>query len=348
MATEELRRGDVVEVGSPGAILATLDEGGTLEGLPFMPEMARFCGRRFVVEQRAERVCDTVNYSGTRRPPRTVLLSELRCDGSAHGGCEAECRLFWKEAWLRRIVPGEDPAPPPDARELTALLERTARHVRKDETCWRCQNTELPNASEHLELWDPRSYLREYTTGNVGLARFLRVTARATLREPMRKLGWIPEVHLPGTGDGASEPAPLDLQPGELVQIKTREEIAATLSPGGRHRGMWFDREMLPFCGRTARVRRRIRRFIDERSGGRMVELRKTACVTLEGVVCSGDLSLRRWFCPRAIFPYWQECWLRRVPAHDAAPLGPAPQGAQQACQVAPPREAEAERRYAE
>jgi hypothetical protein len=76
---------------------------------------------------------------------------------------------------------------------------------------------------------------------------------------------------------------------------------------------MWFDREMLPFCGGTFRVRRRIHRFIDERAGGRMVELTKNDCVTLEGVVCSGDLSLRRWFCPRAIYPYWRECWLRRV-----------------------------------
>jgi len=76
---------------------------------------------------------------------------------------------------------------------------------------------------------------------------------------------------------------------------------------------MWFDREMMPFCGRTFRVRQRIHRFIDERSGGRMVELKKSDCVTLDGVVCSGDLSLRRWFCPRAIYSYWRECWLRRV-----------------------------------
>jgi hypothetical protein len=43
------------------------------------------------------------------------------------------------------------------------------------------------------------------------------------------------------------------------------------------------------------------------------VEFKKSDCVTLEGVVCSGERSLRRWFCPRAIYPYWRECWLRRV-----------------------------------
>jgi hypothetical protein len=30
----------------------------------------------------------------------TVHLSDLRCDGSAHAGCQAGCLLFWKEAWL--------------------------------------------------------------------------------------------------------------------------------------------------------------------------------------------------------------------------------------------------------
>ena len=97
------------------------------------------------------------------------------------------------------------------------------------------------------------------------------------------------------------------------MQVKSKEEIAATLTPEGRHRGMWFDREMMPFCGGVFRVRQRIHRFIDERAGGRMIELKKNDCVTLEGVVCSGELSLRRWFCPRAIYPYWRECWLRRV-----------------------------------
>jgi hypothetical protein len=68
---------------------------------------------------------------------------------------------------------------------------------------------------------------------------------------------------------------------------------------------------MMPYCGGTYRVRQRVSHFIDDKDG-RMIQL-KNDCVTLEGVICSGDLSLRRWFCPRAIFPYWRESWLRRV-----------------------------------
>jgi hypothetical protein len=93
--------------------------------------------------------------------------------------------------------------------------------------------------------------------------------------------------------------------------VKPREEIAETLTPKGRTRGLWFDREMLPYCGGTYRVRGRVKRFIEEQTG-KMIEL-KSDCVTLEGVVCSGEHSHQRWFCPRRIYPYWREAWLRRA-----------------------------------
>jgi hypothetical protein len=65
---------------------------------------------------------------------------------------------------------------------------------------------------------------------------------------------------------------------------------------------------MLPYCGQTRTIERKVDRFIDERTG-RMVEL-KSDCYVLEGVVCSGNRSYGRWFCPRAIYPWWRECWL--------------------------------------
>src|SRR5208283_5901324 len=146
MSERELRRGDLVEVRSPAEILATLDERGDLDGLPFMPEMTAYCGRRFAVAARAEKVCDSVDFSGSRRLPHAVLLEDLRCDGSGHDGCQAECRLFWKEAWLNRVSP-EAPTPPPfPEQDRSALLERASRHVRsmqpidnKEQLRYRCQ-----------------------------------------------------------------------------------------------------------------------------------------------------------------------------------------------------------------
>ena len=81
----------------------TLDAGQALSGLVFMPEMLRFCGKRFRVFKVAHKTCDTIKSYTIRRMIHTVHLNELRCDGAAHAGCQAGCLLFWKEAWLKRV-----------------------------------------------------------------------------------------------------------------------------------------------------------------------------------------------------------------------------------------------------
>ena len=97
-----LRAGEWVRVRSKAAILSTLDQDGQLQGLPFMPEMFAYCGKRFRVWKRAHKTCDTVNKTGGLRMTAAVHLEDTRCDGQAHGGCQAECLIFWKEAWLER------------------------------------------------------------------------------------------------------------------------------------------------------------------------------------------------------------------------------------------------------
>jgi hypothetical protein len=72
---------------------------------------------------------------------------------------------------------------------------------------------------------------------------------------------------------------------------------------------------MLPFCGRTFRVKDKVRRIIDDKTG-RMLTIPKD-CVILDRVVCSGERSVGRWFCPREIYPFWREAWLRRVEEPD-------------------------------
>ena len=102
MKTLKLSTGDWVEVRSKEEILRTLDSQGQLDGMPFMPEMFAFCGKRFQVYKRAHKTCDTVFPVRGRRVDRAVHL-ETRCSGQAHGGCQAGCLIFWKEAWLRPL-----------------------------------------------------------------------------------------------------------------------------------------------------------------------------------------------------------------------------------------------------
>jgi hypothetical protein len=319
-----LRPGDVVEVKSPAEILSTLEDGDALENMPFMPEMLRHMGQRYTVSRRVDKICDTVAATGSRRMESTVYLDDLRCDGSAHGGCQAGCKLYWKEDWLRRVDPDTDTANLAEERSpaLEAVAKAGTRTVREGETekAWRCQATQALRASEHLSVFkDPQQYWREFRNGNFGRLRFIFLMVRALVMEVAQRLGLLKSLPLHGPEPKSPPTEPLELQPGELVQVRSPAEIEATLDDQGLNRGLSFDREMLPYCGQTLRVKDRVERLIDETTG-RMLRIPKD-CIVLDGPVCSGECSIGRWFCPREIYPFWREAWLRRVedPAHSAA-----------------------------
>jgi hypothetical protein len=312
-----MKAGDRVMLRTPAEILSTLDERGSLEGLPFMPEMLPFFGKPFVVTARVGRACDTIHYSGVRRLDNTVILDDLRCDGTGHSGCQAECRLYWKEAWLRLASPSERSGDVAGSGEFLEL-ERIARaNVHSAESTaetplFRCQATTLLEASHPVGWWSLRSFAHELTGGNVGLWRFTRAMTRIVIEEIARRVGLIDNRAFrprERTGELVETPIEEGLRPGDLVQIRPRHEIAQSVGENGKTRGLWFDREMVPYCGQTARVRSKVERFVDETSG-RMIEL-KSDCYILDNVVCESYRSSGRWFCPRAIYPWWRETWLR-------------------------------------
>ncbi len=318
MGERKLKPGDVVEVRAPDEILATLDRGSSVDAMPFMPEMQQFVGQRFTVSQRVEKICDTVSggFPRSLRMRGTVLLDDLRCDGSAHGGCQAGCRIYWKEEWLRRVEPGSEPG---DRNgDPLAALERLVDGATAAVTgangsveSYRCQATEALRASKPLNRYDVRQWARELTSRNFRPLRLLRVAMRAmrtALGRRLRLLSWSP---LPDRGVPAPTRANLDLQPGDTVEVRSREEIARTVDERGKTRGLSFDWEMLPHCGGRYRVQDRVERIIDE-TNGEMIEI-ASDCWVLRGVVCSGEHSSGRWCCPRAIYPYWRGAWLRRV-----------------------------------
>jgi hypothetical protein len=53
-------RGQLVEVRSSAEIAATLDANGKLDGVPFMPEMARYCGNH-AAKDHARRIARVLN-----------------------------------------------------------------------------------------------------------------------------------------------------------------------------------------------------------------------------------------------------------------------------------------------
>jgi len=346
-----LSAGDWVEVRSKEEILATLDRHGRLGQLPFMPEMFAFCGRRYQVQARAHKTCDTVNRTGGRHVEAAVHLEGLRCDGSAHDGCQALCLLFWKEAWLTR-VDGPDGSRPPSqpasgrpsaGASESDVIAATRTTGTEGAPIYMCQATTLPEYTTLLPWWDMRQYIEDYTSGNVTVRRMINGAAYVCFRKfvngvgrfspPMasrivgvydrwqRAKGGVPYPRRWGAvPPGEKTPSrPLYLQPGELVQVRSYEEILATLDRNNKNRGLYFDAEEVPYCGQTFRVRSPVTRIIDERTG-RMLHFNERN-VILEGAICEARYSDRRMFCPRAIYPYWRETWLKRV-EEPAVPTG--------------------------
>jgi hypothetical protein len=95
------------------------------------------------------------------------------------------------------------------------------------------------------------------------------------------------------------------------VRVRSYDEILATLDTRLSNRGLWFDAELVPFCGKTFRVGTCVERFVDEKTGH--LRTMKTPAVVLEGVTCKALFSDQRMFCPRAINLWWREIWLERV-----------------------------------
>lgn len=312
-----LRVGEAVEVRSEAEILSRLDENGRLDGLPFMPEMLQFCGQRFRVHKSAHKTCDTIQKTGLRRMKQAVHLDNLRCNGEFHGGCQANCLLFWKEAWLKRITV-EQPRESVSAVQIKESCNQdivfAATRVRGDnpqEEVFSCQATELRRATSPLPWWDIRQYLRDYLSGNVSLSHLLWIAALALFNMVQRKRGGRGYPYYEGKLANKTPRKTLGLNPGDLVEVKSKEEIEQTLGVNSRNRGLWFDVEMLAYCKSRFRVLQRIERLIDEKSG-KMIRL-SNDCIMLDGVTCAGDHSVNRRLCPRAIYSYWREIWLKRV-----------------------------------
>jgi hypothetical protein len=311
--------GDRVVVRSPREILATLDSNGALDGHPFMPEMLACCGKSFRVHRRVEKTC--VDVTPPVEPNRrfakndVVTLQGMRCNGSGHDGCNRGCRIFWKEAWLRPANEPEEFLP----MDETALAELRSRlKVKADDQHYFCQSTELVRATEpfpgRMKPWLVRIALRQVRQKDRSaweMARLFFRWLRLRLHRAVAK-----DEKLRGPNTKTTPVAVLDLKAGELVRVKSFNEIVSTLDRKRHNRGLTVCHEMTRCCGTVAEVRYRVNRLIDERTG-LMRELKHT--VTLQGphgrsALCDECLCWSEMGdCPRGELMYWREIWLERV-----------------------------------
>jgi len=318
MTRHNFRAGDRVVVRSPEEILATLDADGTLDGLPFMPEMLAWCGKPFRVQRRVVKTCVDV----TRGEPPTrrfaagdvVLLEGPRCDGRDHDGCIRGWRIFWKQAWLR---PSDGPGASTQTSGSGLDELRRRLKVKTDATHYFCQSTELLEATEAFpgrqKPWKVRVAFLEIRNGDRSVAEIVKLFALWCWQRVRRAAGgsrWLRGPHKRTPSES------LHLQPGERVRVKSRSEIVETLDDRRRNRGLRICYEVTRCCGGVAEVRYRVDRMIDERTGA-MREVHDT--VTLKNLrgkpalcdecLCYDELG----DCPRGELMFWREIWLERA-----------------------------------
>jgi hypothetical protein len=335
-----LRVGERVRVRRFDEILLMLDQAGCLDSLPFMPEMVDYCGREFRVFKRFHKYSDYVYGTGLRRVQNAVLLEGVRCNGQPHGGCQALCQIIWKEAWLTRV---EEESPnrsrrleaSPTARHERSvckqddLLRITRRADSGDGLRFSCQATEVYKASSPLPWWDVRQYWRDLSAGNVSPSKVLGAFAFFLFSSVLRLGGYrvlvasYNRVQRIRGGDpypyrqGRLKKTPArkaNLKPGELVRVMGYDEILTTLDTNNKNRGLWFDAEMVKYCGGIYPVLCRVETLIDNRDG-RLIKLQND-CIVLDGVTNRGDYH---GFNPRNEYLLWREIWLERVPGRLAS-----------------------------
>jgi hypothetical protein len=338
----DLKAGDWVQVRSKEEILSTLDKNGRLEEMPFMPEMYQHCGKKYRVGKRAHKTCDPMNGLESRRLPSTVHLEGLRCDGSAHAGCQAGCLFYFKEAWVKKVdehaLASSAPvsAQKPLAKGATEeeVLRGTIAPVQPvgaEEPIYCCQATQVQYATTPIKWYDPTPYIEDFRSGNAsvwrmfcaflfwmyheacGLGIGLGSAMRWAYDTFQKMIGGVPYPWRVGrVAKGHRTPScKLDLQEGEMVRIKDYSEILDTLDDEWKNRGLYFDAEMVPFANGTYKVLKRVNRIIDEKSG-KMLHF-KNECLILDEVVCQARFAKCRKLCPRAYYLYWREIWVERA-----------------------------------
>jgi hypothetical protein len=254
--------------------------------------MKKYCGTRHKVLKRINSMM--VEGVGVRGVTNTVILEGTVCYGE-YLGCTRTCLLLWKEKWLKEAT-GNTRSIPPQKENIEGFSSSIKTNPF-------CQATSYVKATFPTKRSPIKQYiLRLQAQGpTVFLHRLL-----ASLNQKVESL-MIGKGNLT-LGDRTRTPTvTLGLKPGEYVEVKSLNEIRATLDRRGRNRGLSFNLEMLKYCGKRYKVLKRVDKMVIEPT----VTIRQIAnTVLLEDVTCDGQAH---GDCPRMCYCLWREIWLKRT-----------------------------------
>jgi len=299
----KLRPGDIVEVRSFEEIASTLGDDCTLEGLPFQPERRKYCGGIFRVLRPVKKLIIENANTGLRGIRSAVLLNGVNCDGQFHHDCTRYCFFLWKEAWLKRASQQQHLTNPPVDFNNTALH---LPHQVPQPLVGHCQSMALFKATYPLPIWNLNQYFWDISDNTLTLPKRIILLSVSLARHVKNLL----EVRLPNRISSHLDKTPsvdFSLQPGDWVEIKSMDEITATLDGSGKNRGLGFTKEMKKFCGQRLSVLRPVDQIIIEGTG----EMRRLShTVILGGANCDGQ---PHFGCARNCYLMWRKIWLKKV-----------------------------------
>ena len=247
------------------------------------------------------------------RPPRRTCAATA----PRHGGCQAACLLFWKEAWLERVESEDERrrpararrrAGPAAARPCSPATTVAARS--NGAAVYRCQATEIPSASSPLRLRELDQYAGDVRNWGLGkIVRGLvievfnlwqRFSRRQLPRRPAdrrRASVPVPQRHAAGEEGqdavGEARPAPRRPRPGqEQGGDRGHPRSRANTTAASASTPRWSATAV----GRPASAAASTASSTSTR--GEMIEI-NSDCIILEGVVCTSDYHR---FCPRGIY----------------------------------------------
>src|SRR4051794_18754986 len=100
----------------------------------------------------------------------------------------------------------------------------------------------------------------------------------------------------------------LNLRAGDWVEVRSAEEIRATLDSEQSLGGLVFMPEMAQYCGRVFRVFKSAHKTCDTIST--YLNRRMANAVHLEGLRCDGE---GHDGCQAGCLFYWKDAWLKRI-----------------------------------
>ncbi|MCX7974664.1 MAG: hypothetical protein N3B16_09220 [Candidatus Aminicenantes bacterium] len=300
---DKFQPGKSVMVKSLSEILSTLDENGSYEGLPFLPEMAKYCEKTFYIQRRVKKLIQEGVGPKMRRIKNVVLLKGTVCDGEFHEKCQRMCSPLWKTAWLtqeHRYNPISIGKKNEDDEQVPSMARLRLSQGR------RCQVTELINATSPLPLWHPLRHIWDITEGTYTLGEYLQYVLTKLYQKTLKKLLAKPIERRPVSRPNVIFPE-LGLNPGDLVEVRPESEIRSTLDDKNKAGGLYFMPGMWKYCGGRFRVLARVDRMISEKTG----DIRKlNRTVILQGITCDGQAH---GGCQRGCYVFWKDIWLKRI-----------------------------------